>query len=38
MRLRDGNVPFLVLFTLIDMAALAFRVVTSNQQVIAVKD
>jgi len=38
MRLRDGNVPFLVLFTLLDMVALAFGMVTSNQQLIAVKD
>lgn len=38
MRLKDGNVVFLVLFTLMDMAALALGKTTSNQQVVAVKE
>lgn len=38
MRLRDGNVAFLVLFTIIDMVALALGKVTSNQQVVAVRE
>jgi SAM-dependent methyltransferase len=37
MRLKDSNVFFLVLFTLVDMAALALGKPTSNQQVVAVK-
>jgi SAM-dependent methyltransferase len=37
MRPKDSNVFFLVLFTLLDMAALALGKRTSNQQVVAVK-
>ncbi len=37
-RLRDGNVIFLILFSLFDMLALFLGKVTSNQQVVAVRD
>lgn len=37
MRLRDSNLPFLVLFTMMDIAALALGRPTSNQQLVAVK-
>lgn len=37
MRLKDSNLSFLVLFTLVDIAALALGKPTSNQQVVAVK-
>ncbi|HEY1050108.1 MAG TPA: class I SAM-dependent methyltransferase [Prosthecobacter sp.] len=37
MRLKDGNVAFLVMFTLIDMVAMLLGKTSSNQQVVAVK-